>query len=361
MTTHGSGAPKQGKPHRVYNNWTHQILQAAEESIPKTKRYLGRNKYRPKPLWWDEECEKKLGIRRNAFHTYKQQSNRANFMKYKEIAAQTSVTKIRSTVRKFSNSQTSKLHGTEEEEHLADILNKLAQSDNPTNITDYTGNINNKSTFKNIELKEVKIIMKAKKDSAPGKDEISYLFLKNITKEHLQTLCDIIKAYHDGQLRGPRYTSKGLPQGSPLSPILFNIYLSRLDKLNPPEISVLQFADDILIISKSTNLNSCINNIQLTTNRIGDMLQELGLQISTHKTKGMIFSKGNIRYTPNPIQINNIPIEWVSNYKYLGIIFDSHMRWTNHIDNCVAKAAKGINIMKSLTRVWAGGQIQKHC
>nr|CAI5851366.1 unnamed protein product [Callosobruchus analis] len=51
-------------PTEDYNNWKQQILQASEESIPKTTRYLGRNKYPPKPVWWDEECEKKLDIRR---------------------------------------------------------------------------------------------------------------------------------------------------------------------------------------------------------------------------------------------------------------------------------------------------------
>nr|CAI5866538.1 unnamed protein product [Callosobruchus analis] len=80
----------------------------------------------------------------------------------------------------------------------------------------------------------------------------------------------------------------------------------------------------------------------------------MGLQISTEKTKAVIFTKGKIRNIPNTIKINNAPIEWVNSYKYLGIIFDAQMSWTKHIDKCVTKAAKGINIMKSLTKVWWG-------
>nr|CAI5856345.1 unnamed protein product [Callosobruchus analis] len=38
-------------------------------------------------------------------------------------------------------------------------------------------------------------------------------------------------------------------------------------------------------MSKNRNLNSCINNIQQTANRMCDMIQELGLQISTPKPK----------------------------------------------------------------------------
>nr|CAI5829578.1 unnamed protein product [Callosobruchus analis] len=124
-----------------------------------------------------------------------------------------------------------------------------------------------------------------------------------------------------------------------------------LDQLNSPDISVLQFADDILIISKNINLDSCIRNIEIAAQRAYETIQDMGLQISTEKTKAVIFTKGKIRNIPNTIKINNAPIEWVNSYKYLGIIFDAQMSWTKHIDKCVTKAAKGINIMRSLTKV----------
>nr|CAI5851365.1 unnamed protein product [Callosobruchus analis] len=223
---------------------------------------------------------------------YYKNHRKTEFQKFcSNLNRETPITKIWSTVRKFSNSQTSKPHRTEEEEHLADILNKLTQSDITTNIRELTGNTNNTSTFKNIELEELKVIMKNKKESAPGKDEISYSFLKNTTEDHLQTLCGIYNKILQGDIETPED------------------WKDQLEQLNPPEISVLQYADHILIISKSTNLSSCISNIQIATNRINNMLQELGLPISTHKTKGMIFSKCNIRNTPNQIQINNTPIE----------------------------------------------------
>nr|CAI5854038.1 unnamed protein product [Callosobruchus analis] len=113
-----------------------------------------------------------------------------------------------------------------------------------------------------------------------------------------------------------------------------------LDQLNSPDISALQFADDILLISKNLDLNTCIRNIEIAAQRAYETIQHMGLQISTEKTKAIIFTKGKIRNIPNTIKINNAPIEWMS--------------WTKHIESCVTKAARGTNVMKSLTKVWWG-------
>ena len=50
--------------------------------------------------------------------------------------------------------------------------------------------------------------------------------------------------------------STGLPQGSPLSPVLFNIYTLDLARLDRPNVTINTFADDIIIYTsgKSTEV-----------------------------------------------------------------------------------------------------------
>jgi len=44
---------------------------------------------------------------------------------------------------------------------------------------------------------------------------------------------------------------KGLPQGDPLSPILFNIYVNSIKEIKEKSGHTLMFADDILVIDKT--------------------------------------------------------------------------------------------------------------
>ncbi|XP_036340523.1 uncharacterized protein LOC118749851 [Rhagoletis pomonella] len=67
--------------------------------------------------------------------------------------------------------------------------------------------------------------------------------------------------------------TSGLPQGSCLSPTLFNIYTAQLHEINDTQTQLFQFADDLAIISTNTNKITAAHNLQ---NKIEE------LQISTY-------------------------------------------------------------------------------
>ena len=87
--------------------------------------------------------------------------------------------------------------------------------------------------------------------------------------------------------RGFAHYGRGIGQGSPLSPVLANIYLIPFDRsLNQGRLRIIRYSDDILALCKRTQ------DIDLARHRITQNLRELGLRANTGKTAAVCFETG---------------------------------------------------------------------
>lgn len=150
---------------------------------------------------------------------------------------------------------------------------------------------------------------------------------------------------------GPRYTSFGLPQGSVLSPILFNVYTADLHSMDT-KLHVVQYADDFVLTYEHKKWDICKHTADNEINRCDSWLMNKGFEISESKSVVTIFTRHNIYI--NNIQLGkfNFPIK--NEVKYLGIILDRKLNWKPFIDSIVAKCDKGLNFLKSTTKTWWG-------
>lgn len=150
---------------------------------------------------------------------------------------------------------------------------------------------------------------------------------------------------------GTKYVSRigsmGLGQGDPLSPILFNIATMDICKLLENNVYISQYADDFVVYNHCKNVTQGGLHLESNLKLLCSQLLNLGLDISPTKTKLCIFKRGRIKDTVN-IKINNIQIEVVDKYKYLGLWLDRGIRWTLHINNVYEKCLKFVNIFKVL-------------
>lgn len=122
----------------------------------------------------------------------------------------------------------------------------------------------------------------------------------------------------------------GLKQGDPCSPLLFMLFINdiieninadfeNVFRIEELRIFMLLYADDAVVFAKSpTVLQSMLNDIELYCGT-------WGLKINTSKTKAMIFEKG--RHTNYDFYLNNIKLEVVTSFKYLGIHFFKNGNW----------------------------------
>jgi len=93
-----------------------------------------------------------------------------------------------------------------------------------------------------------------------------------------------IKFYESGRIFNSCTIFKGLPQGSSLSLLLFNLYIKDILNHIPYDCKAIQFADDIVLICSYKNINKITNSLQLAFNQIQDWLDSVGLELPLTKT-----------------------------------------------------------------------------
>lgn len=151
---------------------------------------------------------------------------------------------------------------------------------------------------------------------------------------------------------GPRFISVGLPQGSVLSPLLFNIYTADIHNINT-SINVIQYADDFCIYTDHRKLDSCIHNLNNALKQYECWFFNNGFEISESKSVVTFFSRHNI-HNLQTIKFGKFNFSIKNEVKYLGINLDKKLTWKPFIENIINKCNKGTNFLRMTTKTWWG-------
>jgi len=138
----------------------------------------------------------------------------------------------------------------------------------------------------------------------------------------------------------------GTPQGSIISPILFIIMINDLNT-GIDNVDLTLFADDSAIFAAGSNIQQLQDKIQCALDNINTWCDENGFKISITKTTGVLFTNKN-KVPKLKIKITNHQITMEKTAKFLGVIFDHRLSWKPHIDNCIVKCKKRLNLMRAV-------------
>ena len=94
------------------------------------------------------------------------------------------------------------------------------------------------------------------------------------------------------------------------------------------------YADDTAMILSDSNINLLINRVNNQLNIMDLWLRKNKLSLNYSKTSFIIFNKQSNK-TCNyefKLKINNNFIKRVNSIKYLGVLIDSKLSWSEHLD-----------------------------
>ena len=150
-------------------------------------------------------------------------------------------------------------------------------------------------------------------------------------------------------------TENGIPQGSILSPTLFNIYTSDLsDILANLGIQHAMYADDLTLWYNSPNLAHAARKVQTALDKIGNWSDIWGLQFTPTKSKAIIFTTRRPNSVPK-VYFQHTAIKQVKYHTLLGLHLDSRLTWKIYVQQLKITTARRMNIINYLSgKDWGG-------
>ncbi|GFX65144.1 probable RNA-directed DNA polymerase from transposon X-element [Trichonephila clavipes] len=151
-----------------------------------------------------------------------------------------------------------------------------------------------------------------------------------------------------------KQSETGLPQGTVISPILFNIFINDLPDLLASDglTNMALFADDLAMWCSTpkrdqSKLNTILN---LTLERLHLWCIENNMTVNLKKNTCQFFTLNRQPFSPQLVY-NSMPVQQSDVSIYLGCALDNKLKWTKHAELVVSKARKRLSILKRLTGV----------
>jgi hypothetical protein len=141
----------------------------------------------------------------------------------------------------------------------------------------------------------------------------------------------------------------GVPQGSPLSPLLFSLFINGIGKeLDKLDIKFALFADD-LTIWVVNKINKYIEKrLQSACDTVYKYFNKIGLKLNEKKCEYSIISNDHSKQTLN-LTINNKKVSFNQNPKVLGIHLDPELKFKYHFSLIKKELISKINLLRILS------------
>ena len=142
----------------------------------------------------------------------------------------------------------------------------------------------------------------------------------------------------------------GTPQGSCLSPLLYIILVNDIPQPSNGA-SVGQFADDIGLWAMGYTHRGCTYRLQQAINQLESWCRRWRIKLNGAKSHLLVFSRlPNYSNEDIAVQLFDDIVRPTTSAKYLGVIFDNKLTFSEHFNQIELKATTRLNIFKILMK-----------